>query len=346
VKTARTKNMKDPRLPEESHTKRWLLFFYSVPSKPVSIRMKIWRMLTKAGAVQFKGSIYILPDSDDHYEFFQWLVSSVTAMKGEAAFVRIEKIETMKDVDIIAMFNQNRVKDYQDIGTRLDALADKIRRVKKVVDAMISKNLEDELHKIEKDFQEIGKTDFFYSDMRKGLEKRLYSISAALKALIGEVIIVQSAEVAERDVADYQGKTWVTRKKPFIDRMASAWLIKRFIDKTPAFGFVEESALARLDKDTIAFDIMDGEFTHVGDLCTFEVLLKAFHLSDKALVDIGEIIHQLDLNDEKYRSPAADGLYEILDGVRWSARDDHEALEQGMNIIEMLYVSKNTKPIA
>jgi hypothetical protein len=336
--------MKSPHHPQDSLTKRWLLFFYSVPSKPVSIRMKIWRMLTKAGAVQFKGSIYILPDSDDHYEFFQWLVSSVTAMKGEAAFVRIEKIETMKDVDIIAMFNQNRVKDYQDIGTRLDSLADKIRNAKKVVDTAIGKNLEDELHKIEKDFQEVGKIDFFYSDMRKGLEKRLNSINAAFATLSGTVKKDLSTEVVVRIVANYQGRLWVTRKKPFIDRMASAWLIKRFIDKTPIFGFVEESDLAHLDKGTVAYDIIGGEFTHVGDLCTFEVLLKTFQLNDKTLDSIGEIIHQLDLHDEKYRNPAAEGLKEILDGVRRTARDDHESLEQGMNIIEMLYASKNTTP--
>ncbi len=334
--------MKSPRHPQEIHVKNWLLFFYSVPSKPVNIRMKVWRMLTKAGAVQFKGSIYILPDSDDHYEFFQWLVSSVIAMDGEAAFVKIEKIETMKDAEIIVMFNQNRVKDYQEIDNRLDDLADKIRNAKKSVDSLIGKNLKEELRKIEKDFQGIVKTDFFYSDMRKELEKRLDTINTALAALTGEDNIIIPAEVVVRNVADYQGRLWVTRSKPFIDRMASAWLIKRFIDKTPTFGFADGNSLGHLDKNTIAYDIVGGEFTHVGDLCTFEVLLKAFLLKDKALVTIGEIIHQLDLNDEKYRNSAADGLRGILDGVRRTAQNDHEALEKGMSIMEMLYASKAT----
>jgi hypothetical protein len=334
--------MKNPRLPQDLPTKRWLLFFYSVPSKPVSTRMKIWRMLTKSGAVQFKGSIYILPDSEDHYEFFQWLVSSVSTMKGEAAFVRIEKIETMKDADIIEMFNQNRAKDYRDIGMRLDDLADKIRAAKKFAGTVINKKFEDDMHKIEKDFQETGKTDFFHSDMRKGLEKRLNSINAALATLTGIVNKDPSVEIIARAVADYQGKLWVTRKRPFVDRMASAWLIKRFIDKIPSFGFVDENDLAHVSMDAVSYDIMGGEFTHVGDLCTFEVLLKAFKLNEKALDTIGEIIHQLDVNDEKYRNPAAEGLHEILDGVRRTARDDHEALEKGMNIMEMLYASKNT----
>ena len=336
--------MKKPNYSQDSDTKRWLLFFYSVPSKPVNIRMKIWRMLTKAGAVQFKGSIYILPDSDDHYEFFQWLVTSVTAMKGEAAFVRIEKIETMDDVDIIEMFNRSRVKEYQELGTRLDDLADRIRSAKKGIGPTIGRSLEDDLHKIEKDFREAGKTDFFYSDMRKGLDKRLSSIHAAISTLNGGAKKDRSAEIAVRGVADYQGRLWVTRKRPFIDRMASAWLIKRFIDRDPAFGFVEESRLVHLDKRTVAYDILDGEFTHVGDLCTFEVMLRAFQLKDKALDSIGEIIHQLDLNDEKYRNPAAEGLKEILDGVRRSAGDDLQALEKGMDIIEMLYASKSTTP--
>jgi len=143
----------------------------------------------------------------------------------------------------------------------------------------------------------------------------------------------------KRRAADYQGKRWVTRKRPFIDRIASAWLIKGFIDKKAVFGFIDESEIEGLDKDTIAFDMVGGEFTHVGDMSTFEVLLKSFGLKGKALGVVAEIVHQLDLQDEKYRNPAAEGLREILDGIRKTVKDDHEALEKGMSIFEMLYAA-------
>lgn len=107
----------------------WLLFFYSVPSKPVSSRMKIWRMLVKAGAVPFKGSAYMLPASDDHYELFQWLVSSVTTMQGEAAFVKVAGIETMKEAEIVALFDQQREKDYLDLSSRLDDFENRVGRL-------------------------------------------------------------------------------------------------------------------------------------------------------------------------------------------------------------------------
>ena len=149
----------------------------------------------------------------------------------------------------------------------------------------------------------------------------------------------QTLEVVQRHAADYQGKIWVTRKKPFIDRIASALLIKGFIDKNAVFGFIDENELEGLDKNTIAYDIIDGEFTHIGDMSTFEVLLKAFGLKGKALGMMAEIVRQLDLKDEKYKNPAAEGFRRILDGIRKTVKDDHEALEKGMSILEMLYAS-------
>jgi hypothetical protein len=318
----------------------WLLFFFSVPSKPVNNRMKIWRMLVKAGAIQFKGSVYILPDSDDHYELFQWLVSSVTEVKGEAAFVKVSAIETMKDDEIVRVFDLQRAKDYLDLGKRLDEFENKIAGCGKATGTMNNKRLAEELNKFDKEFQEVGKIDFFFSEGRNELEKRLKAIASEITGMTRGESINRAIGVVKRRASDYQGKTWVTRKRPFIDRVASAWLIKGFIDKRAAFGFIDESEIEGLDRDTIAFDMVGGEFTHAGDMSTFEVLLKAFGLKGKALGIIAEIVHQLDLQDEKYRNPAAEGLREILDGIRKTVKEDHEALEKGMSIFEMLYASK------
>lgn len=318
----------------------WLLFFYSLPSKPVGNRMKVWRMLTKAGAVPFKGSGYLLPFSDDHYEIFQWLVSSIAAMQGDAAFVKVETIETMKDSEVIALFNECRAKDYLDLEKKMDQLERKLSGLRRGANTMNGKKIQEELNKFVKEFQQIGKIDFFSSDERKTLEERLDILAKEFEGLTGADGTIQPVEIEARQVADYQRKLWVTRKKPFIDRMASAWLIKRFIDNHAEFGFIDENDLEVQIKGSIGFDTMGGEFTHVGGMSTFEVLIAAFRLKDKALASIAEIIHQLDLHDEKFNNPAAEGLREILEGVRKTAKDDHEALQKGMSVIDMLYASK------
>lgn len=336
-----TKTM-NPKRQKNSRTERgWLLFFYSVPSKPVSNRMKIWRMLAKAGALSLKGAVYILPYSDDHYEFCQWLVSSVAAVQGEAAFVRIEKIETMKDDEIIEMFNQQRAKDYVGLEKKLDELERKAGNIRKGAGAISDRKIEEELNRFVKEFQQAGGIDFFFSDARKELEKRMKAIAAEIAALSRARTREQAVEVVQRRAADYQGKLWVTRKRPFVDRMASAWLIKNFIDREATFGFVDESEIEGLGKDAIPFDVRGGEFTHLGDMSTFEVLLKAFGLKEKSLGIIAEIVHQVDLKDDKFSNPAAEGLREILEGIRRTAGDDHDALEKGMGIMEMLYASKS-----
>lgn len=301
--------------------------------------MRIWRTLVKSGAIQFKGAAYILPASDDHYELFQWLVSTVTAMQGEAAFVKVSGVETMKDDEIIGLFDQQREKDYSDLGNRLDEFENRIGTIGKAVAPMDTKKIEEDVQKFVREFQDIGKIDFFVSKGRKALEKRLKSIASEISGRNRAESPMAAIEIVRRRTADYQGKTWVTRKRPFIDRIASAWLIKRFIDTKALFGFIDEHEAEGLDKKAIVFDMIGGEFTHVGDMCTFEVLLKSFGLKDKALGGVAEIVHQLDLQDDRYRNPAAAGLREILDGIRKTVKDDHEALERGMSIFEMLYAA-------
>ncbi len=324
---------------DHSPPHEWLLFFYTVPSKPVSNRMKIWRMLTKAGAVQFKGSGYILPANDDHYELLQWLVSTVAAMQGEAAFVKVPAIETMKEDEIVGLFIQQREKDYFDLGNRLDALERKVGVTGKPATLNDNKNFEEDLQKLVREFQDIGRIDFFATKGRKAMGNRLNSLSSAIAGTNRREATVTAVEVPRRRAAEFQEKMWVTRKRPFIDRIASAWLIKRFIDPNARFGFIDEREVGGLDKNAIAYDMVGGEFTHVGEMCTFEVLLASFGLGDKGLDVMAEIVHQLDLLDDRYRNPAAEGLREILDGIRKTAKDDHESLETGMSIIEMLYAA-------
>lgn len=320
----------------------WLLFFYSVPSKPVSNRMKVWRKLIKAGAVQLKGAVYILPFNDEHYEFLQWLVSEIAAMKGEGAFAGIDHIDTMEDSEIIALFDQQRIADYRTLEKALDDLERKLGSIRQGGKIQDTKGLSDQFSRVLKGFEDVKKIDFYSSKEGAALSGKIKRVDSELNKIAGKDAGQQRpAAISTRAADAYQGKTWVTRRKPFIDRMASAWLIRRFIDKNATFDFMDERALDAVQNNAIVFDMRGGEFTHVGDLCTFEVLVKAFGIKDKTVKKMAEIVHDLDTKDERYGPAEAKGVEDVLTGIRKTARHDMDALERGMAVFEMLYMSKS-----
>lgn len=326
--------------PKQIKEPSWLLFFYSVPSKPVSNRMRLWRRLSKAGAVQLKGSVYILPDNDENYEFCQWQVSEVTSMGGEGTFVKTHNVETMKNDNITDLFNHQRGKDYRSIEKSLEEIEQKLNSIKKGTRTQDYRKLPEQLNKLIKEFEEVRKIDFFKSRTGDILNKRLKMISEEIKGISGADLKRHNTSIAQKNTNDYQGKKWVTRKRPFVDRMSSAWLIKKFADRDAEFRFIDEKDMEGLDKSYISFDIRDGEFTHIGDNCTFEVLTKAFGIKDPAVRKMAEVVHELDIKDDKFRNPESKGIEEILSGIKKTSKDDSDALAKGMAVFEMLYASK------
>jgi hypothetical protein len=297
----------------------------------------------KSGAMQLKGAVYILPFTDEHYEFLQWLVVEIVEMKGEAALVRIEKIDTMDDAEIVDLFNRARRNEYAAIEKDLADIRMKLDNIKKGGEGPGNKTLESQLNKVMKGFEEIQRIDFFLTEEGVSLQERIHCMQKEQGSMAGAYSAGKHLNVISRKtVSDYQGKIWVTRRRPFVDRMASAWLIKRFIDAGAFFAFIDEKELASPKENSIAFDVYGGEFTHVGDLCTFEVLIKSFALKNKVLERIAAIVHQLDIKDEKYKTPEAAGLEEILTGIRKTEQHDSDALERGMQVFEMLYAAKIT----
>ncbi len=325
------KNLKKPE---------WLLFFYSIPSRPVASRVKIWRKLIKSGGLPFKGAVYILPHNEENFEYFQWLVSEVTSMGGEAAFVRAEEIQPMKDKEIINLFNQQRERNYHKIETGLEEIQRKIDSIKKGSSLSGGGRVLEPFRRLIKEFEEVRKIDFFSTQKGDDLKERMKIIEPKIIATISPDGKRGHPAIATKRVEDYKGKTWVTRKNPFVDRMATAWLIKRFIDNKSVFQFMDEKMMENLKRDSISFDVRGGEFTHAADMCTFEVFAKTFKFKDKALKKIAEIVHELDVKDERFHNPESRGIEEILIGIRKTARNDKEILEKGMAIFDMLYASK------
>lgn len=322
--------------------KGWLLFFYTVHSKPVSNRMKVWRKLIKAGAVQLKGSVYILPFNDQHYEFLQWLVSEIDSMKGEGAFARIDKIDTMRNSEIVSLFDQQRAGDYKRLEKTLDDIERKLSSIQKGAKSRDITGIKEQFNKLLKDFGEVKKIDFFSSKKGQTLQGMMKYVKTEITNLPGaEERKGSPIAISPKSVVNYRNKIWVTRKKPFIDRMASAWLIRSFVDKKANFTFMNENKMKGLGKNKVAFDVRNGELTHMGDMCTFEVIIKSFGLKDKALKRIAEIVHDLDIKDDKYKAEEAKGLEDILKGIRKTSKNDRVALEKGMAVFEMLYASKS-----
>ena len=319
---------------------RWLLFFYSVPSKPVSSRMTVWRRLMKAGAVPLKGAVYILPFNADRHEFLLWLAAEVKALSGDGAVVSIDRVDTLADEEIVALFTAARLQEYQPVEQDADALSRKIDNLKKGGQGGSLKGLVSQLDKVAKACAEVRKTDFFSSAKGVHLTASIEEMRDELARLSGPRPKDDPAETVRRKAAaDYQGRLWVTRKRPFVDRMACAWLIRHAIDPAARFGFIDEGTMASLPDDAVAFDMPGAEFTHAGHLCTFEVLLRAFSLKEKALWRLAEAVHDLDMKDGKYDSPEAAGIEQMLSGIRKTAADDQAALSRGMEVFALLHAS-------
>ena len=318
---------------------QWLLFFYTVPAKPGNLRMKVWRRLLKLGAVSLKGSVYLLPYSEDHLEALHWLTEEVAGLGGEAAFVKAGRIETLSDAEIVSLFNAQRDQDYAQIDAALEALEVQLSSLEQQQDQPGLDRFHGAFQKVLKDYRGIQALDFFQCPRGSLLQERLELFEERLQKLSPPPPVERPKSTGPRSKEDYQARVWVTRAHPFVDRMASAWLIRRFIDPQARFEFLEKDQKVTGLPEAVSFDLPGGDFSHEQDRCTFEVLLEAFALRGKALRKIAQVVHELDLKDGKFLSPQAGGVETILLGIRKTAKDDQEALEEGIKVFERLYAA-------
>jgi hypothetical protein len=318
---------------------KWLLFFYTVPAKPGNLRMKVWRRLIKMGAASLKGSVYILPHSEDHLEALHWLTEEVSSLGGEAAFAKVERIETMGDEEIVSLFEAQRANDYAPIATALEALEGQMSSLEQQQDPKGLERVKGTFQKLLKDYRAVQGIDFFNCPQGSDLQERLERFEERFTQLAAHPQSESPKSAGPRSKEDYQGRVWVTRRNPFVDRMASAWLIRRFIDSQARFEFLETNRMVAAVLNGVSFDVPEGDFTHEQDRCTFEVLLEAFGLRGKVLRKMAEVVHDLDLKDGKFANPQASGVETILLGIRRTAKDDREALEEGIKTFERLHAA-------
>ncbi len=317
---------------------KWILLIYHLPPKPSRSRVSIWRNLKSLGAVSLKKSVYIIPFNSETYEDFKWLCQEIQTMKGEATLVKAANIENLKDKDVVRLFNNARDGDYEIIINKCSGFSKKVSTAgNKGIENQLE--LRDRLKVIANQLNTTQKIDYFKSPLSIKAQNAFDFCTKNLSQLLNKGSA--SVDETERKILkkkDFQGRKWVTRKRPYVDRIATAWLIKRFIDPKARFAFVHEDT-ARING--IPFDMYHGEFSHQGDNCTFETMLKRFNNKDEVLENIAEIVHDIDLKDEKFGRVEAKGIDCILRGLIERFRKDNDLLKKGFDVFEALYASLN-----
>ena len=325
-----------------SESQNWILLVHLLPARPTNLRVRIWRKLQKIGAVAIKNSVYVLPANDKTNEDFQWLKQEIESAGGEAAVFRADSVEGATDAEIVAAFRKARDEEFAAITSTLDGLSGKVReaaRAKHLSAGRLATH-EAELERLHSELERVISNDFFEAKARAAALNAYERCQKAIRASQAPVKAPASAkELTVLATKDYQGRRWVTRRKIHIDRLASAWLIKQFIDKRPRFYFVNESETV---ENAIPFDMFGAEFTHQGEDCTFETLLKRFGLSDiQGLSALAEIVHDIDLKDGKFQRLEATGLNTIINGMSESLKDDRKLLRQVSFIFDGLFMLLN-----
>ncbi len=321
--------MTDPEAVETSP--RWLLLIHQLPAKPAYVRVKLWRRLAEIGAVAIKNAVHALPAGEQSQEDFEWLLREVTAAGGEALICEARFIDGLSDPEVRALFEQARDADY-------DELAKEIRPLAEQLNAGTLQALGDpvgqqaQVKRWRKRLEEIVAIDFFGANGREPVEGLLVDLENRLREPERDA----ASAAANPEVGSLSGHVWVTRRGVHIDRIACAWLIRRFIDPNASFRFVAGRGY-RPEPGELRFDMFEAEFTHEGDRCSMETFLVRLGIADRALQAIAEIVHDIDMKDAKFGREEAVGISRLIAGIALASKDDSERIERGGAVFDDLY---------
>jgi hypothetical protein len=303
----------------------WLLLSYQLPLKPAYLRVKAWRRLQVLGAIHFQNAMYLLPNRPALAEELQSLIRDIERSGGHGAVFQAGPTQGLTDAGLRDLFDAARHQEYEALAKELRSLVQIAKRKKKPNEEPAVR-----LRKARQRYDDIGRRDFFRSAGRE-----------TVAHLVGELehsLITRPSGTGPRRPAssDLTGKVWVTRQDVHIDRIACSWLIKRFIDPKARFKFVADKKYAG-GPGELRFDMFNGEFTHEGDKCSFEVLLLRAGIVDSALAAIAEIVHDIDINDGKFGRPETQGIAHMIDGICLTQKDDEGRIRQASTSLDGVY---------
>src|SRR5438128_4299823 len=309
----------------------WLLLIHQLPAKPAYLRVKMWRRLQGMGAIAVKNAVHALPMSEGAQEDFEWLLREIVEGGGEAFLCEARLMDGLSDEDVQKLFDQMRDADYENIAKDARTLTKSLRpNAREAVS-----DLRAQVARLRKRLADVVSIDFFGAIGREAAEGLLRDLEARLNE---NEPVLKKASIDSKASAfgALRGRTWVTRQGVHVDRIGSAWLIRRFIDAEARFKFVSGKSYRPVDGE-LRFDMFEAEFTHEGDKCTFEVLLDHVGPNDPALRAIAEIIHDIDLRDSKYGRDEAVGIRTLIDGIALTTPDDLARIARGTEVFNSLY---------
>ena len=311
---------------------RWLLLIHAIPPRPNYLRVKIGRRLQKLGAVAVKNSVYALPRSEAAREDLEWVTREVAAEGGEASLCESRFIGGLTDEAIEAQFRVARQADYLALAKLARRLVDGLSPSGRSARLASRRRAQAEasLTRFRKRLDEIVAIDYFGAPGRTELERLLRAAEEKLRP-------PQPAGGPDLpSLKSVHGRTWVTRRGIHVDRICSAWLIQRFIDPEAKMKYVEARGYVPAAGE-LRFDMFDAEFTHEGDLCTFELLLARWGSGDQALRHIADMVHDVDLRDAKFCREETSGFTALVTGICIQHQEDAARLEAGSIMLDALY---------
>jgi hypothetical protein len=311
---------------------RWLLLIHQIPPKPDYFRVKIWRRLQRLGAAAIKNSVYVLPKNEQTQEDFQWVLREIVEGGGEATLCEARFVDGLLDSEVEGLFQTARSADYDEIAVEARRLAAIPVSKNKIKDDR-SAQMETDLAKLKRRLAEVVAIDFFGARGREvvdglisGIEEDMYGNRSGTRPMKSKTSAL----------SELKNKTWVTRKGIYVDRIASAWFVRRFVDPDARFKFVPAKGYKPLPGE-IRFDMFEAEFTHEGDRCTLEILIEGTGINDPALPRIAEIVHDIDLKDSKFGRPETPGIEQVIAGIAMAHKDDEIRLNRGSAVFDDLY---------
>jgi hypothetical protein len=283
------------------------------------------------GAVAIKNSVYALPAGDETQEDLQWVLREIVKGGGDASIVEARFVDGLSASQVVALFQVAREADYREVAGEARAVAAALPKGGPPPDSRRAEAI-GQVARLRRRLGEIAAIDFFGASGREVVE----GLVAGLEERMRPQTESPEPTRATTDAKEVQGRTWVTRAGIKVDRMASAWLIRKFIDPSARFKFVPAKGYVP-ERGELRFDMFEAEFTHEGDLCTFEVLAQRFGLTDPALRAVAEIVHDIDVKDAKYGREEAAGVAQLVSGIATAHPSDEERLTRGAMLFDDLH---------
>ena len=320
---------------EQETAAQWLVLVYQFPKGPDSRRVKVWRRLQSIGSVAIKNSVYVLPHNDQSREDFSWLLNELKSSGADGVILESRFIDGMSDQQVREMFCAARDADYKALVEEIQDVLSGLPASGGIENGEERLKARAALERARKRIVEIEGADFFDAQGRNAAETAIRTLDEQSSDR-SEMETTKEYMMPGMALSELNKRVWVTRQGVRVDRIASAWLIKRWIDPDARFKYAEGKSYAR-EEGEIRFDMFEAEFTHEGDMCTFEVLARLARGQDLALRSVAEIVHDIDLKDGKFGRPETQGIGNLLAGIVAGLDDDDLRIERGSALFEDLY---------